>query len=149
KPSHMKSEPLVVERTYNAPSHLVWEALTDIAKIRQWTFDMDDFKPQVGFRFTFAGQDKGVNFDHLCEVKEVIPGKKLSYSWKYKGFEGDSLVCFELFAEGSKTRVKLTHTGLETFPAIESFKRSNFEGGWSEILGTFLKNFLDKEQVAH
>src|SRR5882757_5481554 len=105
KPSHMKSEPLVVERTYNAPSHLVWEALTDIAKIRQWTFDMDDFKPQVGFRFSFFGEDRGVNYHHLCEVKEVIPGKKLSYSWKYKGYEGDSLVSFELFAEGSKTRV--------------------------------------------
>lgn len=145
----MKSEPLVVERTYNAPSHLVWEALTDIAKIRQWTFDMDDFKPQVGFRFSFFGEDRGVNYHHLCEVKEVIPGKKLSYSWKYKGYEGDSLVSFELFAEGSKTRVKLTHTGLETFPAIESFQRSNFEGGWNEILGTNLENFLEKEQVAH
>ncbi len=44
-------------------------------------------------------------------------GEKLQYSWRYDGYEGNSFVTFELFAEGDKTRVKLTHEGLETLAA--------------------------------
>jgi len=138
--------PLVIERTYNAPAKAVWEALTDINKIRQWYFQMDDFKPQVGFRFSFPGENEGRTFIHHCEVTTAEPGKKISYTWKYEGYTGESHVVFELFAEGDKTRVKLTHTGLETFPAdAPDFKRSNFEMGWTQILGTSLKDFVEKK----
>lgn len=141
----MQSAPFVIERVYNAPARAVWEALTDINKIRQWYFNMDDFKPQKGFRFSFEGGNKGRIYTHLCEVTAVDPGKKISYTWKYKGYPGESEVSFELFAEGDQTRVKLTHTGLDTFPAdVPDFKRSNFEMGWTEITGKLLKEFVEK-----
>ena len=34
---------------------------------------------------------------HLCKVVEVIPQRKLSYSWKHDGYEGDSK-CFAYIA---------------------------------------------------
>ncbi|MBS1565867.1 MAG: SRPBCC domain-containing protein [Bacteroidetes bacterium] len=139
----MNAAPFTIERTYNAPAQAVWEALTDIRKIRQWYFNMDDFKPQPGFRFSFEGHNEGKTFVHLCEVTAVEPGKKLSYTWTYKGYPGASEVTFELFPEGDKTRVKLTHTGLETFPDIAEFKRSNFEMGWTQIIGTMLKEYVE------
>ena len=142
----MKPAPFVIERVYNAPAQAVWEALTDIKKIRQWYFNMDDFKPQLGFHFSFEGGDEGRTYMHLCEVTAVDPGKKISYTWKYKDYPGESEVSFELFAEGDQTRVKLTHTGLETFPAdIPDFKRSSFEMGWTEIIGKLLKEFVEKK----
>jgi len=50
-----------------------------------------------------------------------------------------------LFAEGNKTRVKLTHTGLETFPASNAdFAKGNFVQGWTHIIGTSLKEYLEK-----
>ncbi|MCW3114716.1 MAG: hypothetical protein JWR18_3112, partial [Segetibacter sp.] len=56
---------------------------------------------------------------------------------------GNSVVTFELFDEGSKTRLKLTHAGLETFPAnIPDFAKENFAEGWTYITGTSLSNFL-------
>jgi len=75
-----------------------------------------------------------------------VPGKKLAYSWKYKGHVGDSLVTYELFPEGKKTRVKLTHSGLETFlpDAHPQYARSNFAMGWTSLIGTYLKEFLEK-----
>jgi methionine aminopeptidase len=69
---------------------------------------------------------------------------KLAYSWRYDGYEGDSLVTFELSEEGSGTHVKVTHIGLETFPAIEAFAPKNFDAGWNAILGTSLKDFVEK-----
>jgi uncharacterized protein YndB with AHSA1/START domain len=141
----MTAAPLIVERTYQAPAQAVWEALTDIEKIRQWYFNMDEFKPQKGFRFSFTGGSEDRQYLHLCEVTAVEPGKKISYTWTYKGYPGRSEVTFELFAEGDKTRVKLTHTGLETFPAdTADFRRSNFEMGWTEIIGKHLKEFVEK-----
>ena len=45
---------------------------------------------------------------------DVVDGKKLTYSWRYDGYPGNSFVTFELFGEGQKTRLKLTHEGIET-----------------------------------
>ena len=81
---------------------------------------------------------------HLCKITEVIPNKKLTYSWRYEGYEGNSFVTWELFPEGNRTRVRLTHEGLETFPASNpDFAKSNFEQGWTEILGDMLRKFVE------
>jgi uncharacterized protein YndB with AHSA1/START domain len=76
----------------------------------------------------------------------VVKGKKLSYSWRYEGYAGNSELSFELFDEGGKTKMRLTHAGLETFPAAENpdLKKENFEMGWTEIIGTSLKEFVEK-----
>jgi len=73
-----------------------------------------------------------------------VEGKKISYSWRYDGYEGSSLVTFELFDEGGKTRVKLTHSGLETFPASNpDLAAGNFLEGWTMIIGKSLKEYLE------
>ncbi len=138
-----KDEPLVVERTFNAPVALVWKALTDKDDIKQWSFDISEFAPKVGFEFQFYGGDEGAKYLHRCRVKEAVPNKRLAYTWRYEGYAGDSLVTFELFEQGNKTRVRLTHEGLETFPKLPAFARKNFEQGWTEIVGTSLKNFVE------
>jgi hypothetical protein len=51
-----------------------------------------------------------------------------------------------LFDEGDKTRVKLTHAGLETFPSEPDFKRKNFAMGWTDIVGRMLPEYLEKTQ---
>jgi uncharacterized protein YndB with AHSA1/START domain len=141
----MSTEPFVIEQTYNAAVEQVWSAITDKTKMKEWYFEVDDFEPEVGFTFRFGGSDKGVTFWHVCTVKEVIPLKKLSHSWRYEEFPGDSTVTWELFDEGDKTRIKLTHAGLETFPQDNpSFARTNFVGGWSHITGKSLRDYLEK-----
>jgi uncharacterized protein YndB with AHSA1/START domain len=141
-----KGGPLVIERVYDAPAALVWQAFTNRDKISLWSFKMAEFRPEVGFEFEFYGEKNGVKYFHHCKIMEVIPEKKLAYTWRYLGHEGDSLVTFELFAEGAKTRLKLTHAGLETFPQTADFARGNFLEGWTHILGSSLKEFLEKKQ---
>lgn len=142
----MKAEPFIIERTYQAPVEKVWNAISDRDQMKQWYFDLAAFKPEVGFEFQFEGGKEQI-YVHLCKVVEVIPGRKLKYSWRYKGYEGNSFVTFELFPEGNKTRLKLTHEGLETFPTNPDFAKKNFATGWTQIIGTSLKEFLEKTAV--
>jgi len=140
----METAPFVIERTYNATADRVWQAITDRDKMEQWYFKLKEFKPEVGFEFEFEGGPPEKTFLHLCKVTEVIPGKKLTHSWRYDGYEGNSFVTWEIFDEDGKTRVKLTHAGLETFPAIPEFAKENFVIGWTDILGRMLKEYLEK-----
>ncbi|UGU16161.1 SRPBCC domain-containing protein [Sinomicrobium kalidii] len=140
----MKNDPLIIERTLNAPVEKVWKALTDKDHMKQWYFDLAEFHPEVGFEFQFkAGKDEK-KYLHLCKITEVIENEKLSYSWRYDGYEGNSHVIFELFPEGSRTRIKLTHEGLETFPESNpDLAKENFVQGWTYFIGTALPNFVE------
>src|SRR5207302_5553956 len=117
----------------NAPVAEVWKALTNVEEMRQWYFNLKQFKAEVGFEFEFVVEHEGMTYHHLCKVTEVIPQKKLAYTWQYKGHEGDSLVTFELFADGDETRLKLTHQGLETFQKLQALARKRFSEGWAQI----------------
>ncbi len=138
----MESKALIIEQEFNAPLELVWRAITEKELMEKWYFVVSDFKPEVGHKFQFEGGEKDKRYMHLCEVVEVIPLKKLKYTWQYEGYEGLSFVTFELSPLGEKTKVKLTHEGLETF--IEpDFKKENFEGGWKYLLHESLKEYLE------
>jgi len=140
----MEKQPLVMERTYNAPVDKVWRAITDVGQMRQWYFNLDDFKPEVGFTFEFSGQSDCGDYLHFCEVTEVVDGRKITYSWSYKDYEGMSYVSWELFPEGEMTRLVLTHAGLETFPPMKDFTRESFSGGWTYFVHDALKKFLEE-----
>jgi uncharacterized protein YndB with AHSA1/START domain len=140
----MKNEPFVIERTFNAPVQKVWKAITDKDQMKQWYFDLAAFKPEVGFEFSFSGGPKDKQYLHLCRITEVVKEKKLTYSWRYDGYEGNSFVTFELFPENGKTRLRLTHEGLEAFPANNhDFAKENFVAGWTSIIGKSLGEFLE------
>jgi uncharacterized protein YndB with AHSA1/START domain len=137
-------EPFVIERTYNASPEKVWKAITDKEQMKKWLFDIPAFMPVVGQAFEFFGGPPEKLYRHLGTVKEVIEGKKLAYSWRYDGYEGDSLVTWELFPEDGKTRLRLTHSGLETFPASNpDFAPSSFSAGWNGLIGKRLKEFVE------
>ena len=137
------TDAVVVERTLNAPVAKVWKALTDVDQMRQWYFDLKEFRPEAGFEFDFVVEHEGNRYHHLCKITEVVAQKKIAYTWRYKGEPGDSLVTFELFPEDGKTRLKVTHTGIETFPKTPAYARKKFEAGWTAIIGAELKKFVE------
>lgn len=140
----MENEPVIEEGVFDASAHDIWQALTDNEKMKKWYFDLTEFKAVKGFQFQFEGGTETHTYTHLCEITEVIPEKKLSHSWKYEGYDGNSIVTFELFPEGDKTRLRLTHEGLESFLPNPDFAKENFKNGWKAIIGTNLKNYLEK-----
>jgi len=140
------NEPVIIERTFNVPAIKVWKAITHRDQMANWYFDLKEFKPEVGFEFSFNGGPPDKVYIHVCKITEVAYCKKLTYSWRYEGYEGISYVTFELFAGGdNQTRLKLTHTGLETFPTNNpDLAKHNFVAGWTDIIGRSLKEYLEK-----
>ena len=141
----MNSKSVIIERIFDADITLVWRALTEKELMKQWYIDVEEFKTVVGFTFEFWGGEEGEKkWKHLCEITEVVVGKKLTYSWKYEGYTGMSYVTFELFEENQGTRLKLTHSGIDSFPAdIPELAPHNFENGWKQAIDITLKEFLE------
>ena len=139
----MNNEPIVIEKILNAPVDKVWDAISNKEQMKKWYFDLEKFEAVPGFEFHFTGGTEEHQYLHLCKVIEAIPNQKLSYSWRYDGYEGNSLVTFELFDEGGQTRLRLTHDGLDSFPASNpDFAKENFIAGWTHITGSSLPGFL-------
>jgi uncharacterized protein YndB with AHSA1/START domain len=141
----MESGTFTIEQSFPATAARVWKAITDKDQMKVWYFDLPEFKPEPGFEFRFwGGPTEDRQYLHICRITEAVPEKKLIHSWEYEGYEGSTLVSFELFEEAeNRTRLKLTHRGLDTFPKENSdFARANFADGWTSIIGTSLKNYL-------
>jgi uncharacterized protein YndB with AHSA1/START domain len=143
----MNNQPIVLERIFNAPISEVWKALTNKDEMKNWYFDLAEFKAEIGFKFQFlAGRDPNKQYLHLCEITEVILNKKLSYSWRYEGYAGNSHVTFELQERENQTLLKLIHKGIETLPKENAdFAIANFDKGWNEIIHTSLRRYLEQK----
>lgn len=77
----MENDPVIVEGVYNVPVDKVWKALTDNNEIKQWYFQLKEFKPEIGFKFEFSGgADDGPQYLHLCEITQLVEGKKIAYT---------------------------------------------------------------------
>lgn len=146
----MDPKSIIIEHTYVAPLEKVWRAITDKGQMKHWYFEIMEFKAEVGFEFQFYGGSEEKKYLHKCRVVEVDPITKISYSWGYDGYVGRSLVTFELSREsGNRTRLKLTHSGLESFPKDNpDLAAENFKQGWMGILGESLRVFVETEDFA-
>jgi uncharacterized protein YndB with AHSA1/START domain len=142
--SKMDTQPVIVERVFDVPVQKVWEALTEIEQMKQWYFDLPDFKAREGFEFQFyGGKNENKQYLHLCKVTDIVPGKMLAYTWRYDGYPGISKVSFELSREGNSTRLRLTHSGLETFGSSNpDFAKEEFTVGWTLFLNDALSEYL-------
>jgi uncharacterized protein YndB with AHSA1/START domain len=134
-----------LDYSYHATPGQIWKALTDKDEMKKWYFELEDFRPEVDFEFRFWGGTEERQYLHLCRITEVVEGRKLSHTWSYDGIPGSTLLTFEIepVNEG-ETRLKLSHTGFESFPKDNpDLKVENFIAGWTAILGTSLKDYLE------
>ena len=134
------------EFIYNTSPEKLWKALTEKEQMKLWYFDLEEFMPVGGFEFRFWGVTEKRKYLHLCRITQVVEGRKISHIWSYDGIPGSTLLTFEIEPQGDgKTRLKLSHTGFETFPKDNpDLKVENFIEGWTAILGTSLKDYLEK-----
>src|SRR4051812_39770037 len=106
------TEPIVIEQVFNASVSTIWKAITDKEEMKNWYFDIKEFIPEPDFEFKLYGERDGRKYPTSCKIIEVVPEKKLSYTWSYDHNPAQTIVSFELFKEGDLTRLKLIHEGL-------------------------------------
>jgi len=134
-----------MEFTYSATPEKLWIALTNKEEMQKWYFVLEEFKPEVGFEFRFWGGTEETKYLHICKIAEVNEGKKLCHTWQYDGIQGLTILCFEIIPKSAgKTLLRLSHKGFETFPKDnKDLTLDNFKIGWTHILGTSLKKYIE------
>ncbi|HMI59486.1 MAG TPA: SRPBCC domain-containing protein [Puia sp.] len=116
------------------PPEVVWEYLTDAELMGLWLMK-NDFQPLIGHDFQFRTNPiPSLNFDGICycKVLEIVPLKKLSYSWKGGPGDGrttlDTLVVWKLEPKEKGTELFLEHSG---FSEVENLAIYNgMTAGW-------------------
>jgi uncharacterized protein YndB with AHSA1/START domain len=142
-------ETFQIERIYEAPIELVWQAITDRAMIKEWYFDFaEDFKLETGAVFEWkAGDTEDNQWLHRGKMLEIVPNQKLSHTWEYPGYSGSSTLTWNLSKiDDATTKVLLVHEF--TFPfdsTVAALKKENFEIGWNQIINISLEEYLNKK----
>lgn len=139
--------PVVVEQVFNTPMDTVWRSITELDRMTPWYFEnIPAFKAEVGFETRFTIESEGRTFPHMWKVTEVVPGRKLVYTWRFEGYPGESYVAFELSEQGDATKLTVTATVTEDFPeGIPEFERESCMGGWEYFIQQRLKSYLERK----
>ncbi len=145
----MNSDPVVVQRVFDAPIAAVWTAITDPGEMRQWFFEtMDTFEAVVGFETQFNVNCGDKDYLHLWKVVDVRPAQRIAYQWRYGGCSGDSVVIWELSTVGQRTALLLTHDVRESFPQDDpNFQRDSCKAGWEYFIHESLRAFLEERNA--
>lgn len=130
---------IVVEGVLPHAPETVWKLLTTAELIGRWLM-LNDFVPIVGRRFNFHTKPMG-DWDGVvhCEVLEIVPNRKLVYSWKggsatnsKYGSTLDSVVTWTLTQVEGGTRLRLAHTEFRS--PENDFAFDAMSSGWGRIV---------------
>lgn len=141
--------PVIVCQKFDLSPHIVWEAITQYDKMTAWFFEeLTDFQAKERFYTEFLIRSGERNFTHQWQITEVIPFKRIVYSWKYKEYPGDSVFKMELDAKGVTTELKVSHRCIDNFPSeIPEFSRESCLMGWKYFINERLANYLKNHQL--
>lgn len=118
-----ETQTVTVEREIAAPPEKIWRALTQPHLIEEWLMK-NDFKLLLSHRFELRGDWGSVS----CEVLEIEPHKKLSYTWGGLGLE--SIVTWTLTPTRTGTHLRMEQSG------FRSDQRQAYHGaraGWPQF----------------
>jgi uncharacterized protein YndB with AHSA1/START domain len=126
---------IVIEREMPHPAEKVWRALTQAPLIQEWLMN-NDFEPVVGHTFNFRATPTPYwNGVVDCQVLEVEPNSRLSYSWNSSGEEAatglKTVVTWTLSPTTGGTLLRMEQTG------FRADQEANYQGanyGWQRNL---------------
>ena len=136
------TQAIVVDEVFPHAPETIWRTLTSGELMGRWLMAPTGFEPVQGNRFTYRTKPAG-EWDGTihCEVLEVKPNERLTYSWKggHAGNVGygsplDTVVTFILSRVENGTRLRLVHSGF-LLPRNETAFRSMGEG-WKKVVQT-------------
>lgn len=135
----ISSDSIRLERFLDAPIETVWAYLTKAELRQQWFMGGTDAQPDGEFELVvdhdkLSEDDVPYPESFECYKGRVFHEKVLRFDpprlleTTFQGGKGGN-VTYELFAEGDKTRIVLTHSGI-----TEPSGFQGFGGGWTSHL---------------
>ncbi len=121
---------------YDFPAQVIWECLTDAKLLGSWLME-NDFKPIVGHRFKFKSKPvPAFGWDGIvyCTVTEMVPLRRISFSWKSGSEERailDTTVTWILNESADGTELILEHKGFTGWKA--SLISIMMQSGWKKM----------------
>jgi uncharacterized protein YndB with AHSA1/START domain len=113
----------------------VWRAITDPDLLAQWLLPVTGFALVPGAEFTFrTDPHPGWDGTVQCRLREIDPGRKLSYTWVV-GEMLKTVVTFTLTPAATGTRLVLVQSG------FRPDQKKNFGGaryGWKMMGGRLI-----------
>ena len=104
---------------YNQTAEEIWEYLTKAELIEKWLMP-NDFEPKVGHEFKFTTNpipSLGLDGNFYCKVLEIVPLKKLVYSWKggtsKNNLSLETIVEWTLEPKENGIELRLIHSGFK------------------------------------
>lgn len=131
-----------------ASPEVIFEAITKSDELTQWFPDQAILEAKIGGKVKFVHIKEILpewKLDRDCvmegTVVELVPNKKISYTWKYNDIPEfpETTVIWELEeVEPNRTRVQLTHLGFTgEEKGLTSFESHNED--WTEMLNKLAK----------
>jgi uncharacterized protein YndB with AHSA1/START domain len=84
---------ITMSRVFDAPRHLVWEAMTQPQHIKRWWGrgnDLDvtlDFRPGGSYRYVEHAPD-GNDYAFRGEIREIVPEERVVQTFEFEGLPG-------------------------------------------------------------
>ena len=125
-----------LERTLDAPVETVWRYLTEAGLRKHWFMGGTDAR--AGSEFELLNDHDNLSDEDVAYPEDYAPYKGKSWHEKVIRFEPPRLlettfqsgkngvVTFELLPEGERTRLVLTHSGIESGTGAQ-----DFGSGWN------------------
>ena len=125
-----------LERTLDAPVETVWRYLTEAELRAQWFMGGSDARPNG--EFALLNDHDNLSDADVPYPQDYAPYKGRTWNEKVIRFEPPRLlettfqggqngtVTFELFAEGDRSRLVVTHSGIKSPTGFQ-----DFGGGWN------------------
>lgn len=117
-----------VEHVYAAAPSAVWRALVTPELLAAW-WAPGDIRAEVGHSFHL---DMGPWGKQPCEVLEVLPEKKLVFSFAKGSL--DTTLTFTLEPSGTGTRLVLEHAGFDLESPLAKRAFEGMRSGWPGVL---------------
>jgi uncharacterized protein YndB with AHSA1/START domain len=133
-------------RTYPYPRTKVWRAITEPALLERWLMRPEGFALTVGTRWKLISKPQpGWRGFVECEVLEVVPERRLVFSWVGNENGKPMTVTFSLDDDGDDaTRFTLDHVGFEGISGW-LLARIMMGPGWKKMLAKRLAAVLSAE----
>ncbi|HEX2773555.1 MAG TPA: SRPBCC family protein [Micromonosporaceae bacterium] len=84
---------ITMSRTFDAPRHLVWAAMTQPQHIKRWwgrgnELDVTlDFRPGGSYRYVEHAED-GNDYAFRGEIREIVPEERVVQTFEFEGMPG-------------------------------------------------------------